>query len=61
MNPFANINLDINTNETIKTGIEDEIREFEERILSVKNEIDSIESLKDLYRDKEENCFLWGK
>ena len=62
MNPFANINLSTDKNESIRNRIEDEIREFEDRILSVKREIDNLEGLIEIntfYSDKETNNFLY--
>lgn len=42
MNPFETIKLEVSDE---RAGIETEITEFEERILSIKREIDTLESL----------------
>jgi len=45
MNPFENINTNIDEQSRIRGTIEDEITVFEERILSIKREIDNLEGL----------------
>ncbi len=58
MNPFENINTEINDKSGIRTRLEDEIKIFEGRILSVKREIDNLEGLIEInsfYSDKETN------
>ena len=62
MNPFENINTNIDEQSRIRGTIESEIRIFENRILSIKREIDNIEKLIEInawYSDKETDNFLY--
>jgi hypothetical protein len=62
MNPFENINTNIDEQARIRGTIEDKIRIFEERILSIKREIDNLEGLIEIntyYSDKETQNFLY--
>ncbi len=62
MNPFESINLNVEKNESIRAGLEAEIREFEERILSIKREINNIEGLIEIntfYSNPATKDFLW--
>ena len=62
MNPFENINTNIDEQARIRGAVEDEIRIFEERILSVKREIDNLEGLIEInayYSNKETQNFLY--
>jgi hypothetical protein len=62
MNPFENINTNIDEQSRIRGTIESEIRIFENRVLSVKREIDNIEGLIKInafYSDKKTDDFLW--
>ena len=62
MNPFENINLNTDKNESIRIGIETEIKEFEDRILSVKREINNLEGLIEIntfYSNPATKDFLW--
>lgn len=62
MNPFENINTNIDEQSRIRGTIESEIRIFENRVLSVKREIDNIEGLIEInafYSDKKTDDFLW--
>jgi hypothetical protein len=62
MNPFENINTNIDEQSRIRGTIESEIRIFEDRILSVKREINILEGLIEIntfYSDKKTDNFLW--
>jgi hypothetical protein len=62
MNPFENINTNIDEQSRIRGTIESEIRIFENRVLSVKREIDNIEGLIEInawYSDEKTDNFLW--
>lgn len=62
MNPFENINTNIDEQSRIRGTIESEIRIFEDRILSVKREVDKLEGLIEInnwYSDKKTDNFLW--
>ena len=62
MNPFEKINTNIDEQSRIRGAIEIEIRDFENRILSVKREINNIEGLIEInnyYSDKETQNFLY--
>lgn len=62
MNPFENINTNIDEQSRIRGTIETEIRIFEDRILSVKREVDKLEGLIEinaLYSDEKTHNFLW--
>ena len=62
MNPFESINLNVEKNESIRAGLEAEIREFEERILSIKREINNLEGLIEIntfYSNPAKKDFLW--
>lgn len=62
MNPFENINTNIDEQSRIRGAIESEIRIFEDRILSVKREVDKLEGLIEInvwYSDKKTDNFLW--
>ena len=64
MNPFENINTNIDEQSRIRRTIESEIRIFENRILSVKGEINILEGLIEInafYSDKKTDNFLWIK
>jgi hypothetical protein len=62
MNPFENINTNIDEQSRIRGAIESEIRIFEDRILSVKREVDKLEGLIEInnwYSDEKKDNFLW--
>ena len=62
MNPFENINTIIDEQSRIRTGVECEIRIFEDRVLSIKREIDNLEGLIEInawYSNKKTNDFLY--
>jgi len=62
MNPFENINTNIDEQSRIRGTIESEIRIFEKRILSIKREIDNLEGLVEIntyYSDKKTENFLY--
>lgn len=62
MNPFENINTNIDEQSRIRGAIESEIRIFEDRILSIKREVDKLEGLIEInafYSDKKTDDFLW--